>query len=60
MNKSPQCNQQQTESKQCKSEVEELYCPKFGNWPLQHVYLYLKINSGFHGNENLSEETLHI
>ena len=34
MNKSSQYNQQQTEPKQCKSEVEEFkYLPKPGNWP---------------------------
>ena len=34
MNKSSQYNQQQTEPKQCKSEVEEFtYSPKPGNWP---------------------------
>ena len=30
MNKDPQCNQE-TEPKQCKPEVEEMYSPKPGN-----------------------------
>ena len=33
MNKSPQYNQQ-VKSEQCKSEVEEIYLPKPGNWPV--------------------------
>ena len=38
MNKTPQCNQQ-TEPKQCEYGVEEMYSPKPGNWPSQHLYL---------------------
>ena len=47
-----------TEPKKCKSEAEICisYSPKPGNWPLQ--YLYLKINSGFHGRKSSSEATI--
>ena len=38
MYKSPQDNQL-TELKQCKSEVEEIFSPKPGNWLSQHLYL---------------------
>ena len=61
MNKSSHYDQQQTEPKQCKSEVEKFtYSPKPGNWPAS---LYLKIstsqgNSGFHTRENFFEETI--
>ena len=46
MNKSPQYNQQ-TDPKQCKSEIEEnciMNLPKPGKWPSPQ-HLYLKINS---------------
>ena len=43
MNKSSQYNQQQTEPKQCKSEVEEFtYSLKPGNWPLQHLEINIR------------------
>ena len=47
-----------TEPKKCMSEAEICisYSPKPGNWPLQ--YLYLKINSGFHGRKSSSEATI--
>ena len=61
MNKSPQYNQQ-TDPKQCKSEIEEnciMNLPKPGKWPsLQH--LYLKINSGFHAKKNLKQQYLKV
>ena len=62
MNRSSKYNQQQTEPKQCKSEVEKLRNhQKPGNWPLQ----YLKTNNtrkswGFHARENFSGETIYI
>ena len=49
MNKSSQYNQQQTESKQCKSEVEELR--------IHQNHLKINTNSGFYTTENFSEET---
>ena len=60
MNKNLQYNQQQTESKQSQSEVEELniYRNLKPGKLLQH--LYLKIDSGFHARKNFSEETMHI
>ena len=43
MNKSPQYDQQ-TEPKQCKSEVEEICtCPKPGNWPHRSNYYIINI-----------------
>ena len=50
MNKSSQYNQQQTESKQCKSEVEEL-C-------IHQNHLKINTNFGFHARENFSEEAI--
>ena len=47
---------QQTELKQCRSEVEEICTIKPGNWPPQHPDL--KINSGFHARENPPEVTI--
>ena len=45
MNKSSQYNQQQTEPKQYKSEVEEFtYSPKPGNWPLLQYLLSVSEN----------------
>ena len=43
IDKSPHYNQQ-AEPKQCKSEFEEMYSSKPGNWPSQH--LYMKVNTG--------------
>ena len=39
MNKSPQYYHQ-TETKHYQSEVEEMYSPKPGNWPSQHVDIF--------------------
>ena len=62
MNKSFQYNQQQTEPKQCKSEVEELRIHQ--NLETGHCNIYLKINTrkswGFHARENFSKETIYI
>ena len=55
MNRGPHYNQQ-AETKQCKSEVEEMYSPKPGNWSSKH--LYLNINTRCHARENPSEETI--
>ena len=60
MNKSPQCNQQQAELKQCKSEVEELHILQYLETGHCSIDTYLKINSGFHAKENFFEETLYI
>ena len=61
MNKSPQYDQQQTEPKQCKSEVEGLriHHQETGHC-MQHLGIWiwhLKTNaiSGFHVGENFSE-----
>ena len=61
MNKSPQYNQQ-TDPKQCKSEIEEnciMNLPKPGKWPSPQ-HLYLKINSGFHAKKNLKQQYLKV
>ena len=57
MNKSSQYNQQQKKSKQCKSEVEELYTysPKSGYWPLANWETVACIPK-----DNLSEESSYI
>ena len=56
MNKSPQYNQQ-TERKQCKSEVEEIFILHQKLAPsAAATKIYLKINSGFHARENPSVE----
>ena len=55
MNKSPQYYQQ-TEPKQYKSKVEEMYSPKTGNWSSQN--LDISENTGCHARENSSEETI--
>ena len=53
VNKSTQHNQQ-TEPKQCKSDV----IPKPGKWSSQH--LYLKINSEFHARKNPKQQYLKV
>ena len=58
MNKSPQYNQQ-TEPKQCKSEVEEIFIyQNLESGRYQH--LYLKINSGFHARKNPKQQYLKV
>ena len=58
MNKSPQYNQQ-TEPKQCKSEVEEICIHQnLETGLIAATILYLKINSGLHVRENPSEATI--
>ena len=56
MNKSPQYNQQ-TEPKQCKSEVEEI-CIHQNLETCPIAELYLKINGRFRARENPSEATI--
>ena len=58
MKKSPQYNQQ-TESKQCKFEAEEICIyQKPGKWPLPH--LYLKISSGFYARKIPKQQYLKL
>ena len=54
MNKSPYYNQQQTEPKQCKSEVEELRIHQ--TWKLAIAASISENNA----RENFSEETIYI
>ena len=56
MNKSPQYVQQQTEPKQCKSEVAEDVFTK--TWKLA-IAAYLK-KGGFPARENFSEDTIYV
>ena len=58
MIKSPQYNQQQTESKQWKSEVEELHIHQ--NLETDYCQHLLKINSGFHVRGDFCEETIYM
>ena len=54
MNKSPQYNQQ-TEPKQCKSEVEEICI--YQNLETRGCYsIYLRIDSGFHARKNPNQQ----
>ena len=58
MNKNPQYNRQ-TEPKQCKSEVEEIYI--YQNLEsTRYQHLYLKINSGFHARKNPKQQYLKV
>ena len=59
MNKSPQCNQKQTESKQCKSEVEELHIYQnleTGHYCSTYIYIYIYIYESSQSKE-LDERT---
>ena len=58
MNKSPQYNQQ-TEPKQCKSEVEEI-CIQQNLESGRHQHLYLKINSGLHARKNPKQQYMKV
>ena len=58
MNKSSQYNQQ-TEPKQCKSEVEEIRM--YQNLESgRHQHLYLKINGGFDARKNPKQQYLKV
>ena len=58
MKKSRQYNQQ-TKSKHCKSEVEEIWYVFTKTWKLTpSQQLHLKINSEFHATENPSEAAI--
>ena len=58
MKKSPQFNQQ-TEPKQCKSEVWEI-CIYRNLESGRHQHLYLQINSGFHARKNPKQQYLKV
>ena len=62
MNNGYQYNQQQTEPKQCKSEIEGLrtYSPNPGNWSLQYLKINTRKSWGFHARKNFSGETIYI
>ena len=59
MSKSPQYNQKR-ESKQCKSEIEEICIYLNLESGCHSIKVYLKINSGFHARKNPKEQYLKV
>ena len=59
MNKSFQYNQQ-TGAKQCNSEVEEICIYQNLESGCHSIFIYLKINSGFHARKNPKQKYLKV